>query len=130
MGRAVGGGGGAGPVLRVGASMGEKEEGWREKAISCGPAYLAVVGSRKRFAELRESLLSRGVPAEELDKVRNPAGLDVGARTPEEAALSLFAETVPLRGAAQPAHVVEPQTAGDPVCGLNIHAASARHQAV
>jgi xanthine dehydrogenase accessory factor len=129
MGYSVGGEARSGLVYAVVATMGENDEESLQKAISARPAYLAVVASRKRFAELRESLLSRGVPAEELDRVRNPAGLDLGARTPEEVALSIFAEIVQLRRAAQPAPAVETLTAVDPVCGMKVDVASARHQA-
>jgi xanthine dehydrogenase accessory factor len=127
MGYAVGSGGGA-PVYAVIATMGENDEESLEKAISARPAYLAVVASRKRFAEMRDSLLARGVPAAELEKVRNPAGLDLGARTPEEVALSIFAEIVQLRRtAAQPVRVEEPPLAIDPVCGMKVDIAAARY---
>ncbi len=129
MGYAVSGEPRAGPLYAVVATMGENDEESLEKAISARPVYVAVVASRKRFAELRESLLSRGVPAAELDRVHNPAGLDLGARTPEEVALSIFAEIVQLRRAEQPAKTEEPQAEIDPVCGMKVEVATARHQA-
>src|SRR5258707_569644 len=72
------------------------------------PAYLAVVASRKRFAQLRESLLARGVAAAALDGIKNPAGLDIGARLPEEVALSILAEIVQLRRTQADALAPEP----------------------
>jgi len=61
-----------------------------------------VVASRKRFAEIREGLIGRGISRDALAQVHNPAGLDLGARVPEEVALSILAEIVQLRHAAQP----------------------------
>jgi xanthine dehydrogenase accessory factor len=130
MGYAVGGEERAGPLYAVVATMGENDEESLASALARKPQYLAVVASRKRFAELRESLLARGIAAAELDKVHNPAGLDLGATTPEEVALSIFAEIVQLRRAAQEvAPAPEPASAIDPVCGMKVEVATARHQA-
>jgi len=128
MGYSVGGEARAGPVFAVVATMGENDEESLEKAISSRPAYVAVVASRKRFAELRESLLSRGVSAEALDSVHNPAGLDIGARLPEEVALSIFAEMVQLRRASVATPVALPRTEIDPVCGMTVEVETARHR--
>src|SRR5207253_2257759 len=79
----------------------------------------------KRFAEIRESLLSRGIAQATLDAVRNPAGLDLGARTPEEVALSIFAEIVQLRHAAK---AVEPPALEiDPVCNMKVDPKTAKY---
>jgi xanthine dehydrogenase accessory factor len=118
-----------GKLFTVVATMGESDEDSVAKALALEPAYLGVVASRKRFAELRESLLSRGLPAEALDGVRNPAGLDIGARLPEEVALSIFAEMVQLRRAAVETPVVVPRTEIDPVCGMSVEVETARHRA-
>ena len=59
---------------------------------SIQPAYLGVVASRKRFAQMRETLVALGVTQAALDSIVNPAGLDIGARAPEEVALSILAE--------------------------------------
>jgi xanthine dehydrogenase accessory factor len=113
------------------ATMGESDEESVIAAIAARPAYLAVVASRKRFAQLRETLLARSVPAEALDRIKNPAGLDIGARLPEEVALSILAEIVQLRRAqgaeAQP--VAPEATEIDPICGMTVEVASARHRA-
>src|SRR5438105_9210325 len=76
-----------GRLYAVVATMGESDEDSLVAALAAQPAYLGVVASRKRFAELRETLLARGVAAEALDRIHNPAGLDIGARLPEEVAL-------------------------------------------
>ncbi|MGZ6125402.1 MAG: XdhC family protein, partial [Myxococcales bacterium] len=71
------------------ATMGENDEASLRAAIAARCGYIAVVASRRRFAEMRQALLDEGVPLEALDQVHNPAGLDLGARLPEEVALSI-----------------------------------------
>ena len=122
----------SGPApFAVVATMGESDEESVLAAIAARPAYLSVVASRKRFAQLRDALLARGVPAAALDRIKNPAGLDIGARLPEEVALSILAEIVQLRSAGsaaeQPASVEREEI--DPICGMTVAVASARHRA-
>ena len=59
-----------------------------------GPVYVGGMGSRSRQARRREWLLADGVPAEAVDAVHGPAGLDIGADAPAEIALSILAELV------------------------------------
>jgi len=89
-----------------------------------------VVASRKRFAELRESMLARGIAPAVLDEIHNPAGLDIGARLPEEVALSIFAQIVQLRQAEEPAQPLAPaaRTELDPVCGMTVEVENAKHR--
>jgi len=127
--------GAPGQLFAVVATMGESDEESIEAALTLRPAYVGVVASRKRFALVREALLAHGAPAEALDRIRNPAGLDVGGVLPEELALSILAEIVQLRrtrvaAAAEP----EPPPASarealDPVCGMTVAVATARHRA-
>lgn len=123
---------GSAPFVVV-ATMGENDEESVMAALAARPAYLGVVASRKRFAQIRESLLARGISAAALDAIRNPAGLDLGARLPEEVALSIVAEIVQLRRAAadQPAAgAKEPEREEiDPICGMTVAVASAKHRA-
>jgi xanthine dehydrogenase accessory factor len=67
-------------------------------------AYLGVIGSRRRWATARRMLLERGVPAEKLDAIHAPMGLELNAETPEEIAVSVLAEIIMLRrqGTGQP----------------------------
>jgi xanthine dehydrogenase accessory factor len=95
------------------------------------PAYLGVIASRKRFTELRDALAARGVPRSVLDSIAAPAGLDIGARTPEEIALSVMAQIVERRRRAAPAaetvRAEAPREVIDPVCGMTVTVAGARH---
>ena len=123
-------------LFAVVATMGESDEDAIACALTLGPAYLAVVASRKRFAQIRETLVGRGIAAAALDRVRNPAGLDIGARLPEEVALSIMAEIVRLRREraaelARESELTSPQAgeARDPVCGMAVAVATARHRA-
>ena len=129
-------------LYAVVATMGENDEDSIAAALAARPAYLGVVASRKRFAQLRETLLARGVPSAALDSVKNPAGLDIGASLPEEVALSILAEIVQLRRAAAETKFgdtirnSEPRSGDtirnseiDPVCGMTVAVATARHRA-
>jgi xanthine dehydrogenase accessory factor len=116
------------------ATMGENDEEAIASALAAHPAYVAVVASRKRFAQLREMLLARGIAPQTLDSIHSPAGLDIGARQPEEVALSILAEIVQLRRARAETRPAEsaraaPGSAIDPVCGMTVAVAGARHRA-
>lgn len=117
-------------TFAVVASMGESDESSVVTALAVRPSYLGVVASRKRFAEIREALLERGIPSADLDAIKNPAGLDIGARTPEEVALSILAEMLQLqRAEALPAKpAVEIEEAVDPVCGMSVQVEGASHR--
>jgi xanthine/CO dehydrogenase XdhC/CoxF family maturation factor len=70
------------------------------RALDEGPAYLGGMGSRRTQARRREWLLAHGIGEEQLATVRGPAGLDIGADSPPEIALSILAELVAtVRGA-------------------------------
>jgi len=113
------------------ATMGQRDEEAASLALALEPAYLGVVASRKRFEQIRETLALKGVSPDALERIRNPAGLDIGAQAPEEVALSILAEIVKLRRAAAKA-TPEPKPAAeerDPVCGMTVAVASAAHRA-
>ena len=123
------------PPVAVVATMGEGDEEATLAALAASPAYLGVVASRKRFGQIRETLAARGASAESLDRIQSPAGLDIGARTPEEIAVSILAEIVQaLRkeaGQAVPALPDRslPAQERDPVCGMTVEVAGVRHRA-
>jgi xanthine dehydrogenase accessory factor len=61
-------------------------------AVKTEAAYRAFVGSRRKMAALRVKLIAEGVDAAAVDRIKAPAGLDLGAITPEEIAMSILAE--------------------------------------
>jgi xanthine dehydrogenase accessory factor len=74
------------------STQGKGDEAALKAALSIEAEYRAFVGSRRKMASLRQKLTSQGVEAAVLDRVKAPAGLDLGAITPEEIALSILAE--------------------------------------
>lgn len=78
--------------------------GWDEPALaqvvtSLAP-YVSLVASRRKAKLIFEVLIERGIPRDDLARVRVPAGLDLGAETPEEVALSIMAEILLLQRGA------------------------------
>jgi len=65
-------------------------------------AYAGMIGSRRRVQVVRENLISEGVPREVLAKVNSPIGLDIGAETPEEIAISILAQVISYRRLENP----------------------------
>ncbi len=70
-------------------------------ALAADAAHVAFVGSRRKAATLGEKLQAAGVPQERIAAIKAPAGLDLGAITPEEIALSILAELVRVRRGRQ-----------------------------
>ena len=118
------------------ATQGHGDEEAVEQAVAARPAYLGLVGSRRRGAAVLGYLADRGVPQDQLDRVRVPAGLDLGRTAHAEIAVSILAELVKLRASGQlgPAALSMPQPPAeaaaaavpaevvDPVCGMTVTA--------
>jgi xanthine dehydrogenase accessory factor len=68
-----------------------------EVALRSPAAYVGAMGSHRAQAKRRERLLAKGLTDEELERLAAPIGLDLGALTPEETALSIMSEIVALR---------------------------------
>jgi xanthine dehydrogenase accessory factor len=66
-------------------------------ALASDAFYVGAIGSRRTQERRRERLVEEGVPAEQLGRLNGPAGLDVGAATPAETALSILAEILAVR---------------------------------
>ena len=120
------------------ASHGHDEECVLTAALQGAVPYVGLVASRVRGHAVRESL---ELPADLRERLRTPAGLDIGAETPEEIAVAILAEIVALRRArdvaiegrpaAAPVSAAEPHAgpaavapavavAIDPVCGMEV----------
>jgi len=83
------------------ASRGQFDEDALEQALRADAAYVGLVAGSKRRQELAAALERKGIAQERLGPVRASAGLEIGAETPEEIALSLMAEIVAKRGQAR-----------------------------
>jgi xanthine dehydrogenase accessory factor len=82
------------------ATQGKGDEAALRGALTAEAGFTAFVGSRRKMASLR-SALTGSVPQDRLEAVRAPAGLDLGAITPDEIALSILAEMVRHRRLGQ-----------------------------
>ena len=126
------------------ATHGNYDEEALEQALRSPAYYVGMVGSRKRAEACRTYLRAAGLTDAQIGLLRVPAGLDIGAITPEEIAASILAELVQVRrrsvpreesgtGVAPEEHSVAEQamevneTAVDPVCGMDVEIAGARH---
>ena len=125
---------GEGVVAAIVASHGRDEEAALEAALRAGVPYVGLVASRKRGESVVAAL---DLDPAERATIRTPAGLDIGARTPREVALSILAEIVAVRprptGGVASAHAAPASRAGaassaaspavaatDPVCGMAV----------
>jgi xanthine dehydrogenase accessory factor len=120
----------ANDLALVVAAHGRDELRALRRALEARLPYVGLVASRVRGSAVAAELRAEGVDEERLATLETPAGLDIGARTPEEIALSILARVVAVRRGEQPVaiHVVaptDPATAVDPVCGMAVAALEA-----
>jgi xanthine dehydrogenase accessory factor len=87
----------AGARYVVVSTQGRGDEAALLAALAVEADYVAFVGSRKKAEALKATLAERGVAAERLARLKAPAGLDLGAITPDEIAISIVAEIVAVR---------------------------------
>jgi xanthine dehydrogenase accessory factor len=128
------------------ATHGQYDEDALEQALRSPAVYVGMVGSHKRAQACRDYLRTSGLTERQIEHLKAPAGLDVGAITPEEIAASILAELVqvrrrgalseeddtrsPLDEQSKSSEVVtaaSAETAIDPVCGMIVEIASSRH---
>jgi xanthine dehydrogenase accessory factor len=104
------------------AGLGKGEEAAIRAALDAGVGFVALVASRKRGAGVLDEM---ALSATERARVHTPAGMDIGARTPPEIALSIMGEVVQairVDGLAAPSAPAReaPREAIDPVCGMTV----------
>ena len=93
----------AGTSFIVVATQGRRDREALRAALAAGAPYVAFVGSRKKGAAMKQAMAEAGVDAASIAALRSPAGLHIGANTPEEIALSILAEIVQDRRMGAPA---------------------------
>ncbi len=116
------------------ASMGHYDEETLTLLAKEKPRYLGLVASRKRGNTVME-FVKDSVTKEDLARVRNPAGLDISAKTPNEVAVSILAEMIQFRRIAtsnpkaelENLPIIQKQEAIDPVCGMTVDVISSKH---
>jgi xanthine dehydrogenase accessory factor len=86
-----------GPRFVVIATQGRGDEAALRAALAVETNYVAFVGSRKKASALKAKLAESGIAPERLAQLKAPAGLDLGAITPDEIAVSILAEIVASR---------------------------------
>lgn len=116
----------ASDLALVVATHGRDELDALRAALQDGVPYVGLVASRKRGAAVLDELRAAGVPENLLERIDTPAGLDIGARTPAEIAVSILARVVEVRrrgGVSATTSADTPatrSTAIDPVCGMEV----------
>ncbi|MGA8259186.1 MAG: XdhC family protein [Arenicellales bacterium] len=128
------------PAFVVIATQGKRDEEGLEAALATGASYIAFIASRRKASKLREYLAEKGYSADRVNAIVSPAGLDIGAVTPEEIAVSVLASLVKERRARAAESMAETnvetpaardpveQTATDPICGMTVQIAAAEYQ--
>jgi xanthine dehydrogenase accessory factor len=106
----------AGDAAVIVASHGKSEEPALERALRAGVDYVALVASEKRGPAVLASL---DVDDDQRKRVFTPAGIEIGAVTPAEIALSILAQLIAER-ARTAVEAPSIQTATDPVCGMEV----------
>jgi xanthine dehydrogenase accessory factor len=79
------------------ATLHKNDHLWLQRALEGEAAYVALIASAHRSRLVLDYLLAEGIPAEKVERVWAPAGLDLGAAGPEEIALSIMSQIVALR---------------------------------
>jgi xanthine dehydrogenase accessory factor len=121
------------------ATMGNGDEEGLEAVVGTKPQYLGLVASREKAKSLFQYVRDKGATAEDIARIKCPAGLELGGETLPEIALSVIAEITRLRrtdpansskGASLPVmqKTAEASTESiDPVCGMTVATANARY---
>jgi len=114
------------------STQGEYDEEALEQALGVEGSYVAFVASAPKRDKIFEYLRGKGIASERLKRVYAPAGLQIGAVSPEEIAISILAELVQvLRGKLEPVAApsrIPAVEAKDPICGMMVNPGKANYQ--
>jgi xanthine dehydrogenase accessory factor len=102
------------------AAHGRDERVILRAALEAGVRYVGLVASRKRGAAVLDALRDDGVAEELLQRIDTPAGLDIGARSPAEIAVSILASIIEIRRRKPARAPSTARTATDPICGMTV----------
>ena len=120
-------------LTAVVASQGHYDERALSSLLTGAPlGFVGLLASRKRAATVFGVLAQEGIPGERIASVRNPVGLDIGARQPGEVAISILAEVIAeftARAPAPPTPELAVAMALDPICGMDVEIAGASQRA-
>ena len=107
------------------STQGENDEEAIERAIAVDAPYVAFVVSPPKREKIFEYLREKGIPPERLNRIHAPAGLSIGAVSPEEIAVSILAEIVQV-SRSQPQPEIPIAEAKDPICGMLVNPSHAK----
>ncbi len=91
------------------STQGKRDEAGLKAALKIASPYTALVASAKKAKKLLERAAEMNMPQQVIDKVRYPAGLDIGANTPEEIAVALLAQLIQLKNTSHEDMYTPPQ---------------------
>jgi xanthine dehydrogenase accessory factor len=74
-------------------------------ALPHEPRFIGLLASKPKFVHIVAALEERGVPPEQLGRIHSPLGLEIGATTPEEIAVSILAEMIAVRRGVEPSSI-------------------------
>lgn len=131
------------------ATMGRQDHVYVEKLLQLNNIeYIGIVASKARGSDIISYLKSKGFSEQDLSKIKFPAGIDIGAETPEEIAISIVSEIIAIAKKRKPSipkiaidtvlmekreeQMIRTYTSRaitiDPVCGMYVDPASAQYK--
>jgi xanthine dehydrogenase accessory factor len=116
------------------ATHADSDEEVLERVLRTDAGYVSLVASRRRAGVILETLRARGVPPDRIGRLKAPAGLDIGAVSPQEIAVSILAEIIQHRhsdkaGTAEAEQLAAPAIrieSKDPICGMMVDSVTAK----
>ena len=115
------------------ATAGHYDEEALEEVLGSQAGYVGLVASPRRGRTVIDYLRGKGISSEALQRVKYPAGVDIGAETPEEIALSILTEIVqrmradPVGISLTPADQAADAESIDPICNMTVKVAASRY---